>query len=186
MINIAAEQATRTLGLSGSEFLPFAAAWAPVRDGYLEWLAGHEATGARFDIAEQWLEMPLGALTLVGKIDRIDRQSDGLQLLIDYKTEPRTTTAQRIKSGAEDTQLAFYAALIPDDTLAAAYVNLGEKDTTKTYDQPGIVELRDALIDSILQDMARIAEGAPLPALGEGTACDYCAARGLCRKDFWA
>jgi ATP-dependent helicase/nuclease subunit B len=22
--------------------------------------------------------------------------------------------------------------------------------------------------------------------LGEGAACDYCAARGLCRKDFWA
>jgi ATP-dependent helicase/nuclease subunit B len=25
-----------------------------------------------------------------------------------------------------------------------------------------------------------------LPALGEGMACEYCAARGLCRKDFWA
>lgn len=190
MMDAAAAQATRQLGLSGdSEFLPFAAAWTPVRDGYLDWLAGHEATGAAFDIAEQWLEMPLGtppgALTLVGKIDRIDLQSDGQQLLIDYKTEPRTTTVQRINSGAEDTQLAFYAALIPDDTLAAAYVNLGEKEPTRTYDQPDIVELRDTLIENILQDMARIAEGEPLPALGEGSACDYCAARGLCRKDFW-
>ena len=34
--------------------------------------------------------------------------------------------------------------------------------------------------------MARIARGAALPALGEGKACDYCAARGLCRKDFWS
>jgi ATP-dependent helicase/nuclease subunit B len=34
--------------------------------------------------------------------------------------------------------------------------------------------------------MDRIAQGAPLPALGEGMACEYCAARGLCRKDFWA
>ena len=25
----------------------------------------------------------------------------------------------------------------------------------------------------------------PMPALGEGAVCDYCAARGLCRKDFW-
>ncbi|MCX7257574.1 MAG: PD-(D/E)XK nuclease family protein [Polaromonas sp.] len=190
MMDAAATQATYQLGLSGdSEFLPFAAAWVPVRDGYLDWLAGHETTGATFDIAEQWLEMPLGtppgALTLVGKIDRIDLQSDGQQLLIDYKTEPRTTTVQRINSGAEDTQLAFYAALIPDDTLAAAYVNLGEKEPTRTYDQPDIVELRDTLIENILQDMARIAEGEKLPALGEGSACDYCAARGLCRKDFW-
>ncbi len=46
MINVAAEQATKKLGLSSSEFLPFAAAWVPVRDGYLAWLAAHEATGA--------------------------------------------------------------------------------------------------------------------------------------------
>ena len=26
---------------------------------------------------------------------------------------------------------------------------------------------------------------APLPALGEGSVCEWCAARGLCRKDFW-
>ena len=185
MINIAAEQVTLKLGLSGSEFLPFAAAWGPVREGYLAWLAGHEATGASFEEAETWREMPLGTLTLVGQIDRMDRQADGSLLLIDYKTEPRATTAQRIKDGPEDTQLAFYAALTADDTLAATYVNLGEKEPTRTYEQPDIVALRDALIDSILLDMARIAQGAALPALGEGKACDYCAARGLCRKDFW-
>lgn len=193
-INAAAAQATRELGLSGdSEFLPFAAAWVPVRDGYLNWLAEHEATGTRFDIAEQWLEMPLGKplgnllapLTLIGKIDRVDVQADGQRLLIDYKTEPRSTTVQRIQSGTEDTQLAFYAALIPDDTLAAAYVNIGEKEPTRLYDQPDIVTLRDTLIEHILQDMARIADGETLRALGEGSACDYCAARGLCRKDFW-
>ncbi|MBK5206921.1 MAG: PD-(D/E)XK nuclease family protein, partial [Polaromonas sp.] len=186
MINIAAEQATQELGLSDSEFLPFAAAWPGVRDGYLAWLAGHEATGAIFDAAETWREISLGALTLVGKLDRIDRDADGYTLLIDYKTEPRSTTAERIKGGPEDTQLAFYAALMPDDTLAAAYVNLGEKEPTKTYVQPDVVEMRDELIDSILNDMTRIGGGAALPALGEGKACDYCAARGLCRKDFWS
>jgi ATP-dependent helicase/nuclease subunit B len=45
---------------------------------------------------------------------------------------------------------------------------------------------RDALLQGIEHDMARIAAGAALPALGEGAACDYCVARGLCRKDFWA
>lgn len=185
MINVAAEQATKTLSLTDSEFLPFAAAWGPVREGYLAWLAGHEAAGATFEEAESWREMPLGALTLIGQIDRMDRLAGGERLLIDYKTEPRTTTAERIKNGLEDSQLAFYAALMDDDTLAAAYVNLGEKEPTRTYGQPDIVALRDALIDSILRDMARIAEGAALPALGEGKACDYCAARGLCRKDFW-
>jgi ATP-dependent helicase/nuclease subunit B len=33
--------------------------------------------------------------------------------------------------------------------------------------------------------MHGIAGGQPLPALGDGAACDFCQARGLCRKDFW-
>jgi ATP-dependent helicase/nuclease subunit B len=186
MINIAAGQATKVLALSESEFLPFAAIWPRVREGYLAWLADHETTGAVFDAGEVWREVQFGTLTLVGKIDRIDRENDGHTLLIDYKTEPRATTTDRLKSGQEDTQLPFYAALMADDTLAAAYVNLGEKEPTKTYAQPDIVGLRDELIDSILTDMTRIGQGSALPALGEGKACEYCAARGLCRKDFWS
>ena len=185
MLNLAAEQSTQALGLSPSEFLPFAAAWPRVRAGYLHWLTEFEASGARFDEAEVWKETPLGALTLVGKIDRVDRAPDGSAWVMDYKTESRATTTQRLKDSLEDTQLAFYAALLTDDTLAAAYVNVGEKDGTKSYPQPDITDLRDHLVEAISTDMARIAVGEPLPALGEGLACEFCAARGLCRKDFW-
>ncbi len=185
MINEASDDAAVELGLSTSEFLPFAAAWPRVRDGYLQWLATHEASGAAFDEGEVWRETPLGAVTLIGKLDRIDRLADGSALVIDYKTEGAGLTRERIKAAGEDTQLAFYAALLHDDTLAAAYVNVGEKDATRTYAQPDIGVLRDQLIEGILDDMSRIRGGAPMPALGEGKACDFCAARGLCRKDFW-
>ena len=185
MINGAAERATRELGFSAAEFLPFAAAWPNVRGGYLEWLATHEASGAVYDTGEDWCEMRYGELTLVGKLDRIDTLADE-KMVLDYKTESWTHTASRIKNGAEDTQLAFYAALLDSDTLQAAYVNVGEKGETKSAPQREIVPLRDQLIASIMTDMTRIAHGQPLPALGEGRACDYCAARGLCRKDFWS
>ena len=98
--------------------------------------------------------------------------------------ESGTTTRDRINDPLEDTQLAFYAALLHDDTLAAAYVNISEKET-KTYAQTDVVQLRDDLVAGILDDMNRLAQGAPLPAMGEGKACEFCAARGLCRKDFW-
>lgn len=185
LLDDASAATTTSMALGEGEFLPFAAAWPAVRDGYLRWLERHEASGATFHSAEVAQTQRVGPVKLLGRIDRIDHMSDGSVLVLDYKTEAGTKTASRTKNPLEDTQLAFYAALLPDDTLQAAYVNVGEKDATKSYFQADVVEARDALIAGILVDMERIAQGTPLPALGEGSACDFCQARGLCRKDFW-
>jgi ATP-dependent helicase/nuclease subunit B len=185
LLNQAADAVTASMRLDSVEFLPFSAAWPKVRDGYLVWLARHEATGAHFVQAEASGEQALGQLTLIGKIDRIDQLTDGSRLVIDYKTEPQDKTRQRVSLAAEDTQLAFYAALLPDDRLRAAYINVGEKDGTRDFEQKNVVDMRDRLIEGILHDMRQVGLGAALPALGEGVACDFCAARGLCRKDFW-
>ena len=187
-MNLAAQLVTHSHGLSAGDFLPFAAGWPQVRDGYLHWLAQHEATGATFEQAEVEAVQPLGALQLVGKLDRIDTVSESGEsrvLVMDYKTESDTVTRKRIGVGSEDTQLAFYAALLSHDTLRAAYVNVGERGETHMHEQHDVVPLRDLLVDGIQHDFARIAAGDPLPALGEGSVCEYCAARGLCRKDFW-
>ena len=188
MINVASEQVTKDMHLEQGEFLPFACAWPRVRDGYLDWLAQHEAAGGQFEQAESALELPLGSLTLIGTIDRMDQiYADGrtTALVIDYKTENATATSKRIQQPLEDTQLAFYAALLPHDTLRAAYLNVGEKDGSQLFEQTEVVEARDALVHGIVDDMQRIANGATLAALGEGAACTFCAARGLCRKDWW-
>ena len=187
VIAAAAERATREMALSEAEFLPFAAAWPAVRDGYLDWLAAHEhREGAVFREAEASKEQRLGALRLIGRIDRIDTLPDGRAFVMDYKTESLKTSQDRVKDPTEDTQLAFYAALLDDDTLRAAYVNVGEKSSgTRTVEQQDVSDARDALIAGVLDDFQRIADGAALPALGEGMVCEHCAARGLCRKDFW-
>ncbi len=186
LIEDAAQAQTRALGLSESEFLPFAASWPQARDGYLSWLDGHEAQGAQFREAEADRTTPLGPLTLIGRLDRIDSLAGGMAMVMDYKTEALDVTRKRVKAASEDTQLAFYAALLPDDQLRAAYVNVGERGETRTVEQEDVVAARDALIEGIQNDLQAIADGAPLPALGEGTVCDFCAARGLCRKDSWA
>lgn len=191
LLNDAAARATRELHLDEGDFLPFSAGWPALRDGYLRWLEKHERDGASFKVAEHDAKQPLGHLTLVGKLDRIDvTRPDGggeaVRLVIDYKTENEQVTRRRIVAGSEDIQLAFYAALLQDDVLRAAYVNVGERGETRSFEQEDVVHLRDALVEGILSDMARIEEGAPMPALGEGAVCGYCAARGLCRKDFWA
>lgn len=186
MLDRAADEVSREERLEQGEFLPFSAAWPQTRDGYLQWLAEHEAKeGAAFHQAESDHEMQLGPVKLFGRIDRIDRLRDGSTMVMDYKTEGAGKTSERIGAPGEDTQLAFYAALLHDDTLRAAYVNVGERGVTKTMEQREVVAARDLLVHGILDEFARIADGEPLPAMGEGQACDFCSARGLCRKDFW-
>ena len=178
-------EVTTAMALPEGEFLPFAAAWPAVRDGYLDWLTQHEAQGAVFASGEMPQRQRVGPVTLIGRTDRTDTLPDGTVMLLDYKTEPVGKSRTRIQDPLEDTQMAFYAALLPQDTLRAAYVNVGERDGTATYEQHEVVMARDALIEGVQSDMARIAQGAALPALGEGTVCDFCQVRGLCRKDFW-
>jgi ATP-dependent helicase/nuclease subunit B len=186
MLNIAKTEVTATQNIPEDVFLPWAATWPKLRDGYVNWLIGHQSAGWTFDQAEIWRELSIGnfGLKLVGQLDRIDKSADGTAMVLDYKTESDSKTAKRLKEPLEDTQLAFYAALVGDEMLEAAYVNVSEK-LSKTYAQPDIDHSRSALIEGILGDMQGISAGKPLPALGEGAACDYCAARGLCRKDFW-
>lgn len=187
LLDAAAAEVTQSQRLEPGEFLPFAAAWPQVRDGYLDWLTRHEAhEGAVFQQAESEREMALGPVKLVGRIDRVDRLADGRSMVMDYKTEARAASLERVKQPGEDTQLAFYAALLDDDTLRAAYVNVGERGKTETVEQPHVVPARDLLVHGILDDLGRIEAGVPMAALGEGKVCDFCAARGLCRRDFWA
>jgi ATP-dependent helicase/nuclease subunit B len=183
-IDAAAAQATRELGLSEAEFLPFSASWPQVRKGYLQWLALPQ--NRFFSEGEIWQELQLGPVKLVGKLDRVDRSPDGALLLLDYKTEPQTTTRKRIKLGAEDTQLPFYAALFDVQTVQGAYLNVSEREGTVAFAQPELVALREQLAEGILDDMQRLMDGHWLVAMGQGSACDYCAARGLCRKDMVA
>jgi ATP-dependent helicase/nuclease subunit B len=174
--------------MADSGFVPFAAAWPQVRSSYLAWLAQHEAEGWQFDQAELERTLAHDGITLNGRLDRVDRLSRGPEAgtayVLDYKTESTQTSKERVKNPMEDTQLAFYAALLGEDDLHAAYVNIAERDC-KITTQPEIMAARDALLSGITQDVQRIHAGHAMPALGEGNACDFCAARGLCRKDFW-
>lgn len=186
LMDDAAARATREQGLEEADFLPFAASWPTLRDGYLAWLQRYEAEGAHFERAESAARTPLGPCELVGRLDRVDRGADGVPWVIDYKTERAEGTARRIKDGNEDVQLAFYAALLGGDTVRAAYLNVSERDGCRLYAPDDVAALRDQLLEGVVRDLTRIAAGEPLRALGDGSACTYCAARGLCRKDSWA
>jgi ATP-dependent helicase/nuclease subunit B len=168
-------------------FVPFAAAWPQVAASYLSWLAQHESQGWRFESSELSLNAQAGDAQLQGRLDRVDiLQGSAAQSfqVMDYKTESEQGLKARVAQPLEDTQLVFYAALLGKADVQASYVSIAEK-AVKTVAQPQIEEALPMLLEGLQSDAQRMQAGHALPAHGEGKACDYCAARGLCRKDFW-
>jgi ATP-dependent helicase/nuclease subunit B len=173
-------------------FIPFAAAWPQVRSSYLLWLEKHEGEGWRFESGELDAKLEVQGkaadVLIQGRLDRVDLlagSSAATRMVIDYKTEAVGSLQRRVKEPLEDTQLVFYAALLGKENVKAAYLGVAEKET-KAVEQTLVNEALPMLLDGLADDAQRIAAGHGLPAMGEGMACEYCAARGLCRKDFWA
>ena len=189
----------RDQALDDATFLPFGASFARLVPVYLAWLQSRDGEGAR------WLdgEVKLSArptewqgIEMQGVIDRVDSVlADDATLgtlieLIDYKTGSAQALTQTVANAQEDTQLAFYAALMLRQSEAsggvtACYLPLDPGDVVRPIVHRDVEATAELLVEGLGRDLAQIRAGAPLPALGEGRACSHCDARGLCRRDHW-
>ncbi len=205
----AADAVCRTQGmdLDGQRpyFLPFKVELQRLATAYVRWLHQHERDSWDVRALETVVERPLAIedgwqITLHGQLDRIDsrHQAGGWQqFVIDYKTGSHTGLKNKVAQPLEDTQLSFYAALaMPEGELndasvvtpvgmEAAYLQLDAK-AVSAVPHPEVADSAQALLEGIAQDWRRLKLGEPMRAMGEGSACEYCKARGLCRKDNWA
>ena len=195
-LHSAAAEEVNAAGLDAAEFLPYSASFARFVPRYVAWLQARDEDGAQWLDGERELTArpPEWAGTeMYGVLDRVDSVPgvDGpLIQLIDYKTGQAAALRGIVKQG-EDTQLPFYAALMgaqgeaPGD-IAASYLFLDEGETVVELPLPDVQAHAGLLVDGIGVDLSRLRLGAPMPALGEGRSCDFCDARGLCRKDDWS
>jgi ATP-dependent helicase/nuclease subunit B len=186
----AADTEQAALALDAAELLPFRAAFDRFAVNYLDWLHARDAEGWRFFSGEVELRCEpsqLGGVVLDGRIDRIDdHPAGGMRQLIDYKTGSLQALKRKVATPLEDTQLAFYAALLGGGgPLRATYLALDDRKQPQAVEHPDVQASATALVEGLAHDLARLREGAGLPALGEGSTCDYCEARGLCRRDHW-
>ena len=169
-------------------------------DDYITWAQQQSNTGWRWAAAEQALSSQLDigdgrAVELTGRLDRIDRRSDGALMVLDYKARSAEQLKRGLKAPGEDIQLPFYGLLVRNSPHAtgpieATYVAFDRgregASAVQTVAPPQPYETLVEEVGFRLQsDLRRIADGAPMPALGVSTVCEYCEMRGLCRRDYW-
>lgn len=189
-LHAAAEAELQALGHEPAAMLPYRASFEAFAPAYLGWWARRQAAGWRWLDGESELRVQPGALAptgLHGRLDRLDEQG-ARWFVLDYKTGGPDKLKRSVKEPLEDTQLAFYAALLdgraPGD-VQAAYLTLDEPEAPQLIVHPEVQASAAALLHGLGGELQRLRAGAALPALGEGAACEFCAVRGLCRRDQW-
>jgi ATP-dependent helicase/nuclease subunit B len=167
--------------------LGYQSRWGKIMNAYVAWANSHEAEGWQFGFGEQWQERLLswegGSVKLVGQIDRIDVGEDGERLVLDYKSAKKDKLNNRLKT-LEDHQLPFYGLLLDPAPAAAAYVAIDDENPALAK-ADNYATWRDGLQSQIIANWQAMSEGASLPASGTQKNCDWCDARGLCRKGAW-
>ncbi len=185
-----AQSTLAAMPISEQERSAYAAAWTRVRERYLDHLAQLTET-AVVEAVEHEARRALGnGIELFGRIDRIDRipgGGGGAFVVWDYKTKSNADCKKLADDTLEAPQLPLYAALVAG-TSQAAYLSLaeGKNDEVKALVVPHLEAHRQLVLQGLVADHARLEGGEALLPLGEGRVCETCAARGLCRKDFWA
>ena len=197
LLDIAARQQAHDR-LDDADFLPFLAWFQRLAPAYVAWARTQHAHGASVLHTELALVGDVPGLreqgvSLKGTLDRIDAVSgEGARAwrIVDYKTSSREKLRKRVADPLEDTQLAFYAALLesahelPAGGLQAGYLALDGREIA-WVEHADVRDSAQALLRGLAEDLSRMAQGEPLRPLGEGAVCEFCEARGLCRKDHW-
>jgi DNA helicase-2/ATP-dependent DNA helicase PcrA len=124
---------------------------------------------------EEWFDVPLGDITLTGRVDRMDRTADGRVVVTDYKTgKPRSQ-----EDADESLQLSIYALAVKEkwgyDIDRLVFHNIEEDTPVSTYRTHA--QMHEARL--IVEDVAQcIAEGKF--EAKPGFNCVFCAYRSLC------
>ncbi len=171
--------------------------WESAIDAYLKWQGERESEDWRWQGGEVSsgfdLELDGGQmLRIEGRIDRMDQRAvDGNpeSAVIDYKARAYSVLQKKLREPGEDVQLPVYVALAeaahPERAVTeAAYLSI-ERESVKPAAYPDAQAAGQAHVLRLQRVFEQMHAQAPLPAQGIDAVCNYCEARGLCRRDHW-
>lgn len=170
-------------------------AWRNQIPAWISWQLMREAEGWQFLDAEPYVEFSLphhkGQIRVHGFIDRIDENEAHELSVLDYKFSKSENIKNRQKYFKDDPQLAIYGlALAHDPKFSEKPVNqtawVSLKEVTAAVPVADCHSAMDQTYKQLQEDINAVVAGGQLFAHAPDSICQYCEARGVCRKGMWS
>jgi len=183
--------------------------WQKQIPSFIHWQLEREAQGWQFHDAEVKVGFDLPFtdvdgnerhIRIEGYADRFDVNIHDSKAasVIDYKNQNLTKVEWRSEAVLDDPQLLIYArASNESKKISGREVNAAEwvalkADVKKEGDEAArtvaieaMPELMQEFSEQITGDVQSLWSGKPLKAFAPDSVCQYCEARGICRKGMW-
>ena len=171
--------------------------WESHIPDWVEWQLKREQEGWKFHDAEKQvgfdLQTQFGVIRVAGQVDRVDIHPQTQEAaVIDYKYSSESSIKKKQKNIEDDPQLVIYAKAINGDPIVdqahsskASWVSIKDKDVGFELEVEDLSVEMDHLPAQMIADIEQVWGGAPMPASGPDSVCQYCQVRGICRKGMW-
>ena len=169
--------------------------WETLIPSWIDWHIQREQSGWVFHDGEKQVSFDLqtrfGDIRVSGFVDRLDiHPQEGVEV-IDYKFSSKNSITKKKNNLQDDPQLVIYAKAVNEHdmvnrqpTTTASWISVKEDDSRVEVDdlQSEMKELPAQMIS----DIESLWGGSPMAASAPDSICQFCQARGICRKGMWS
>ena len=186
--------------------------WQKQIPSFIDWQIKRESDGWRYHDAELPISFALSLtdpdgvqrdIRIAGRADRFDiHESDSTEAaVIDYKNQRMKKIVDRAKNILDDPQLLIYARAANENAIAAhlpgrtvgeaqwvslkAELDKGEDKNIRAHTVEDMPDVMTQFSEQIEKDLNSLWARKPMQAFAPDSVCQYCEARGVCRKGMW-
>lgn len=181
--------------------------WQKQVPSFIQWQLDREAQGWEFYDAEVKVGFDLPFTDLDGneRYIRIEGYADRFDVnindpkaasVIDYKNQNLTKVEWRAEAVLDDPQLLIYARAsnesnkipgreVNEAEWVALKADVKKGNAARTVAIEAMPELMTELSEQLTEDVQSLWSGKPMNAFAPDSVCQYCEARGICRKGMW-
>jgi ATP-dependent helicase/nuclease subunit B len=186
--------------LGDGRFIAASFDWKKQIPLWVEWQLEREAQGWRFHDGECKVGFDLQLdedvlIRIEGYADRLDLHPEYGAAVMDYKYQNVQAIKKKSQYVDDDPQLLIYAKAVDRDPIVderqvgeLAWVGLKLKDEKpeRFFPLEDQEQKRQTLSPHLARDLNAVWSGKDMHAYAPDSVCQYCDARGVCRKGMWS